>query len=41
MHIDLNSDLGESYGAWKMGNDEQNVEYSSDRHMFVIRHEND
>lgn len=22
-HIDLNSDLGESYGAWKMGNDEQ------------------
>lgn len=23
MHIDLNSDLGESYGAWKMGNDEQ------------------
>ena len=23
MHIDLNSDLGESYGVWKMGNDEQ------------------
>ncbi|TCM60665.1 UPF0271 protein [Acinetobacter calcoaceticus] len=23
MYIDLNSDLGESYGAWKMGNDEQ------------------
>lgn len=23
MHIDLNSDLGESYGSWKMGNDEQ------------------
>lgn len=22
-HIDLNSDLGESYGTWKMGNDEQ------------------
>lgn len=22
-YIDLNSDLGESYGAWKMGNDEQ------------------
>lgn len=23
MYIDLNSDLGESYGSWKMGNDEQ------------------
>lgn len=23
MHIDLNSDLGESYGSWKMGNDQQ------------------
>ncbi len=23
MYIDLNSDLGESYGSWSMGNDEQ------------------
>lgn len=23
IQIDLNSDLGESYGAWKMGNDDQ------------------
>ena len=23
MYVDLNSDLGESFGSWKMGNDEQ------------------
>ncbi|MCJ8161226.1 LamB/YcsF family protein [Acinetobacter zhairhuonensis] len=23
MYVDLNSDLGESYGSWKMGNDDQ------------------
>ena len=23
MFVDLNSDLGESFGSWKMGNDEQ------------------
>ncbi|MFI7960040.1 LamB/YcsF family protein, partial [Acinetobacter baumannii] len=23
MFVDLNSDLGESFGSWKMGNDDQ------------------
>ena len=31
MFVDLNSDLGESFGSWKMGNDDQILDRKSTR----------
>lgn len=41
MHIDLNSDLGESYGSWKMGNDEQMLRIVSSANIACGFHAGD
>jgi 5-oxoprolinase (ATP-hydrolysing) subunit A len=41
LHIDLNCDMGESFGAWKMGQDEQILPYVSSANIACGYHAGD